>query len=113
MLRNGRHVVIARYLSQVKPVEIILPFHGSSVNGDTDEQKSVLDQKQFIDRAVNELLATLGVPLSGDAGDDVFLRRVTLNLTGRLPDAETMQAFLADDESKRRINLIDRLLEVR
>ncbi|MGI9441523.1 MAG: DUF1549 domain-containing protein [Rubripirellula sp.] len=111
VLRNGRHVVIARYLSQVKPVEIILPFHGSSVSGDTDKQNSVLDQKQFIDRAVNDLLATLGVPLSGDAGDDVFLRRVTLNLTGRLPDAETMQAFLADDESKRRINLIDRLLK--
>ncbi|MGI9466047.1 MAG: DUF1549 domain-containing protein [Rubripirellula sp.] len=111
VLRNGRHVVIARYLSQVKPVEIMLPFRGASLNGDADDQRQFLDQKQFIDRAINELLATLGIPLSGDAGDDVFLRRVTLDLTGRLPDAETMQVFLADDESKRRVNLIDRLLE--
>ena len=110
VLRGGRHVVIARYLSQVKPVEIILPFRGSSVKVSTDEQKQVFDQKHFIDRAVNDLLATLGIPISGDAGDDVFLRRVTLNLTGRLPDAEMRQAFLADDESKRRIDLVDRLL---
>lgn len=108
--RGGRHVVIARYLSQVKPVEIILPFHGSPVKGSTDEQKTAFEQKHFIDRAVNELLATLGIPMSGDAGDDVFLRRVTLNLIGRLPDAETRQAFFADDESKRRIALVDRLL---
>ena len=116
VLRKGRHVVIARYLSQVKPIEIMLPFHRSSANGDADDQKQVIDREQFIsrdhfiDRSVNELLATLGIPASNDAADEVFLRRVTLDLTGRLPIAETIQDFLDDDESNRRTNLIDRLL---
>ena len=111
VLRNGRHIVIARYLSQVRPVEIVSPFRLPTAQDDIDDQKQVFEQKQFIDRAVNNLLAKLGIPLSNDAGDTVFLRRVTLDLTGRLPDTASFQAFFADDESRRREDLIDRLLK--
>ena len=94
VLRNGRHIVIARYLSQVRPVEIVSPFRLPTAQDDIDDQKQVFEQKQFIDRAVNNLLAKLGIPLSNDAGDTVFLRRVTLDLTGRLPDTASFRHFL-------------------
>jgi hypothetical protein len=46
-------------------------------------------------------------PLSSDAE---FLRRVTLDLTGRIPDAFTVTAFLADPSSDKRARMIDALL---
>lgn len=109
VLRNGRHIVIARYLSQVIAVELIKPFNDQPVNGTAG------DQAPFIDQSVNQLLATLGIPVSAHADDDAFLRRVTLDLTGRLPDSESMRRFLDGrkldgHESERRSKLIDGLL---
>ncbi len=46
-------------------------------------------------------------PLSSDAE---FLRRVTLDLTGRIPDAATTAAFLADPSPEKRGRMIDTLL---
>jgi hypothetical protein len=46
-------------------------------------------------------------PLSTDAE---FLRRVTLDLTGRIPDAATVSAFLADPSGDKRSRMIDTLL---
>ncbi|MGA7992070.1 MAG: DUF1549 domain-containing protein, partial [Thermoanaerobaculia bacterium] len=46
-------------------------------------------------------------PLSSDAE---FLRRVTLDLTGRIPDAATVSAFLADPAGDKRSRMIDVLL---
>jgi hypothetical protein len=46
-------------------------------------------------------------PLSSDAE---FVRRVTLDLTGRIPDASTLTAFLADPSGDKRARMIDTLL---
>lgn len=46
-------------------------------------------------------------PLATDAE---FLRRVTLDLTGRIPDAATVSAFLADPSDDKRNRMIDALL---
>jgi hypothetical protein len=46
-------------------------------------------------------------PLSSDAE---FLRRVTLDLTGRIPDAATVALFLADPSGDKRDRMIDTLL---
>ena len=46
-------------------------------------------------------------PLSSDAE---FLRRVTLDLTGRIPDADTVVAFLADPSADKRSRMVDALL---
>jgi beta-lactamase regulating signal transducer with metallopeptidase domain len=44
-------------------------------------------------------------------GDDVFLRRVYLDLMGLLPTAEETKSFLNDKDPKKRDKLIDKLLE--
>lgn len=44
------------------------------------------------------------------ASDAEFVRRIYLDLTGRIPTAEQTRAFLADDQADKRIELIDRLL---
>src|SRR4029079_7754678 len=46
-------------------------------------------------------------PLSSDTE---FLRRVTLDLTGRIPDMATAQAFVADKTADKRARQIDLLL---
>ena len=43
--------------------------------------------------------------------DDEFLRRVYLDLTGRIPTAEETRAFLQDQDKQKRDKLIDKLLE--
>lgn len=86
--RRGRHVVVAHYLSEVVPVEIIMPFDGEVVDANSDTSTGL------IDRHVSDLLHTLRIPMSAAADDATFLRRVTLDLTGRLPDSVTTQRFV-------------------
>jgi hypothetical protein len=44
------------------------------------------------------------------ADDETFFRRVSLDLTGRLPGAEDVRAFVASADPKKRAQMIDRLL---
>ena len=49
-------------------------------------------------------------PLAPPASDAEFLRRVYLDLTGTIPDANTARTFLDDANPDKRTTLIDRLL---
>jgi hypothetical protein len=49
------------------------------------------------------------VPPAGPASDAEFLRRVTLDLTGRLPSPDTVRRFLADTDPEKRNKYIDTL----
>ena len=50
------------------------------------------------------------VPVAGPSSDSEFLRRVTLDLTGSIPDSATVQSFLADPSADKRQRMIDSLL---
>ncbi|MDA8744166.1 DUF1549 and DUF1553 domain-containing protein [Rubripirellula amarantea] len=65
----------------------------------------------FIDRLVFRNLETLGIPASPICDDDTFLRRVTLDIAGRLPTLSQRQAFHANSSDDRRAEFIDELLE--
>ena len=64
----------------------------------------------FIDTEIFGKMKTDGVVPTSIAGDEEFLRRVTLDLTGRIPDPATVQAFLADKTADKRARTIDQLL---
>jgi hypothetical protein len=63
-----------------------------------------------IDRLIDKQLAEKKVPASEQADDAEFLRRVTIDLIGRVPTADEARSFLARRESDKRTKLIDDLL---
>lgn len=64
----------------------------------------------FIDTQVGAKLAASGITPAAIAGDEEFLRRVTLDLTGTIPSATDVQTFLADTRVDKRAKKIDALL---
>ena len=67
-------------------------------------------ERTFVDTHVFAKLRTLGLPPSGLCDDPTFLRRVTLDIAGRLPTAAEAEAFLADTDAGKREAAVDRLL---
>jgi hypothetical protein len=68
-------------------------------------------RNNFIDDHIFNRLQAEGVPAAALSGDEEFLRRVTLDLTGRTPSPAAIRAFLADGSPDKRAREIDRLLE--
>src|SRR3989441_6405318 len=64
----------------------------------------------FIDNEIFGKMQKDGVVPTALAGDEEFLRRVTLDLTGRIPDPATIQSFLSDTSADKRAKKIDQLL---
>jgi len=62
---------------------------------------------EVIDREIERQAA---VPLSPKCDDATFMRRVYLDLAGRIPASDEVRQFLADEEAQKREKLIDRLL---
>ncbi len=64
-----------------------------------------------IDHHIFSTLQQKNIPTANIAGDEAFLRRVTLDLTGRIPTPERVMSFLADTDTRKRAIEIDRLLD--
>jgi len=71
---------------------------------------SQLPARNFIDEEIFGRLQAEGVPAAGLTSDDEFLRRVSLDLTGRIPPADEIRAFMADADPEKRDKAIERLL---
>lgn len=63
-----------------------------------------------IDKLINDNLADSNIPPSSRATDSEFLRRVYLDLAGRIPTAEEAKTFLDSVDAEKRSNLVDKLL---
>lgn len=113
VLRRGRHIILARYLTEVVPIEFIAPLNEAPIQnthqkGETHTVPESVDTS--IDTEIFKLLSTLQLPASPTVNDAAFLRRATLDLTGRLPAPDTAAAFLANPNPKKREMLVDTLL---
>jgi len=67
--------------------------------------------KNFIDKIVFAKLQVLGMPPSDICTDEVFLRRATIDIAGRLPTYEEAVAFHNNKDANKRSAAVDRLLE--
>ena len=69
-----------------------------------------LPQHNYIDRLVDTKLERLKIQPSGLTDDATFLRRLSLDLTGRLPSPERVRAFVDDRSRSKRVRMIDTLI---
>ena len=97
----GRVGVMVRYQGRVSVFNAAIPL-----GEDVETPKS----NNFIDDHVFANLAQIGVPASDTCDDMTFLRRVTLDIAGRLPTAEEAREFKLDPNAQKRAIWIDRLL---
>jgi hypothetical protein len=63
-----------------------------------------------VDRQAFSVIRSQGLEPARLCSDEVFVRRVTLDVIGALPDAQAVQQFLRDRTPGKRARLIDRLL---
>ena len=66
--------------------------------------------EEVVDSLIDAKLAADGVTAAPAADDAAFLRRVTLDLAGRIPTAAEVQNYLASAEPDKKAKLVDRLL---
>lgn len=66
--------------------------------------------KGTIDRYLSEAWQAAGVTPAAKTNDFEFIRRVTLDLTGRIPNALRVQQFVADVNPNKREALVDELI---
>jgi Protein of unknown function (DUF1549). len=66
--------------------------------------------KNSIDKYLFAAMADAGVKPAGKTTDFEFIRRVTLDLTGRIPTAERVLTFISDASPDKRSKLVDELL---
>ena len=64
----------------------------------------------FIDSDLFSAMSAAGIAPTAMAGDEEFLRRVSLDLTGQIPDAAAVTAFVNDTTTDKRSRKVDELL---
>ena len=99
----GDVAVMVRFQGQVTVFRANIPL-GLPVN-------NLPPAKNFIDELVFGKLKALGIPPSPLCDDSTFIRRVSVDVSGKLPTADESRQFIADQDPLKRDKLIDRLLE--
>jgi hypothetical protein len=99
----GDVAVMVRYQGKVSTFRATVPL-GAPV-------ATLPPVSNFVDDLVFAKLKTIGIPPSEIADDGTFIRRVTLDIAGRLPTAPEMKDFMASKDAKKRTALVDRLLD--
>jgi hypothetical protein len=98
----GSVAVMVRYAGLVSVCSVSIPL-GAPV-------AEVPPSKNYVDDFVFANLKLIGVPPSPVCDDATFLRRVTLDIAGRLPTSAETETFLADKAADKRDRVIDSLL---
>ncbi|MFN3192429.1 MAG: DUF1549 domain-containing protein [Aureliella sp.] len=87
--------IMARYQGHVAVFQASIPL-GQNIDGFPWPQ-----ERNLVDRFVFKKLRALGIPPSSIADDETWIRRVTLDIAGRLPTPKETTEFLTlKDESK-------------
>ena len=105
-------------MSLVRPLHVLtLVLYAASLAGgqESDDAQAKAAARAAMIRRLDELVAArikaAGHEPSARAGDEEFIRRVYLDLTGAIPRVAEVRDFLADERTNKRTQLIDVLLE--
>lgn len=98
----GKVAVMVRYQSKVSVFNASVPLGA--------EIRELPPSRNFVDDSVFANLKELGVPPSPICDDATFLRRVSLDIAGRVPTDEERTTFFASQEANKRELAIDGLL---
>jgi hypothetical protein len=99
LLRPGEHVILVRYMDQVVPVRLCSPLGAVPLHHAWRTAENLVDQE------ILQKLESLRLPVSPPADDAEWLRRVSLDLTGRLPEPDTAREYLRTVDNKNRSSL--------
>ncbi len=103
--KRGEAFVLARFETKAVGSQVLILPAGLKYTPPDDPPAN------YVDELVAAKLQKLRILPSGLCEDRVFLRRVTIDVTGRLPSEDEYLAFLADRDSAKRSKLVDRLLQ--
>ncbi|HYH65007.1 MAG TPA: DUF1549 domain-containing protein [Urbifossiella sp.] len=101
---TGQAAVMVRYQGNVTVFRAVVPRPGAAPAFE-------FAARTVVDGHTEKKWRDLGISPSELCTDEQFIRRVTLDLTGTIPDAAAVTAFAADRDPQKRDKLIDRLLE--
>lgn len=102
---KGDTHIVAFYDNGVVPVATLLPE-----SEQFGPKYPATPTPTRIDELVTDKLRKLGVLPSELCSDSEFLRRASLDITGTLPRAEEVRAFMADASADKRARKVDELL---
>lgn len=103
--QSGEAAIMTRHMGYVAVFRALVP-HGPPV-ADIPDFKPI----NYVDELAVIKWKKLGLKPSPTCDDATFIRRVTVDLCGRLPTVAETQAFLDDKAADKRAKLIDKLLD--
>jgi len=104
----GEGAIVVRYGDHVVPGYFTVPLKTDAAVGSLTAD---WDRSRFIDRLVAEKWDRLRLSPSPPADEATWLRRVYLDLIGKLPTADEARAYAVNTDPQRRLRLVDELLE--
>jgi hypothetical protein len=102
----GQAAIMARYLGRIAVFQATVPRAGPPVTATSGAGFNVIDHH------VAANLRRMNLQSSALADDAAFLRRVSLDVIGRLPSPAEARRFLASTEPDKRERLVDSLLDL-
>jgi hypothetical protein len=103
----GEATIMARFMGSIATCNVVIPLEGEV----PDDLYARLPRNNFIDELVWKKLQLLGITPSAGVTDAAFMRRVSIDIMGRLPTSTEARTFLADTRADKRGRLVEQLLQ--
>ena len=103
----GEATIMARFMGAIATCRVLIPLAGEI----SDDYYADLPRNNFIDDKVWDKLQLLGITASSPAVDSKIVRRLFIDIIGRLPTPEEAQQYINDTTLDKQAKLVDWLLE--